>query len=203
MQFKFFKIFKRSRRGKENSQWEGQGPTSLATELVDQGLVKEGTHVLDLGCGFGRNANWLASKGALVDAININDEELSIAKRRANELNVNVNYIKADAGTLPFSDSSIDVILDAGCTHMCNGKTQKESILEANRILKPGGYLKFFGFSKEHPSYKKNSSNPQFRDLKDIKRQYGKYFEIGEPKKKEWEQNGDKHIGLEILMKRK
>jgi len=37
---------------KENSQWEGQEPTSLATELVDHDIVKGGTHVLDLGCGF-------------------------------------------------------------------------------------------------------------------------------------------------------
>lgn len=86
---------------------------------------------------------------------------------------------------------------------MCNKETQEKSVLEANRILKSGGYLQFFGFSKEHPSYKKNPTNPQFRDLEDIKRQYGEYFEIGEPKRKEWEYEGQKHIGLEILMKKK
>lgn len=188
---------------KENSQWEGVEPTSLAIDLVDQGLVKEGTHVLDLGCGFGRNANWLASQGAVVDAININDSELTEAKRRANGLSVSVNYVKADAGNLPFADSSVDVVLDAGCTHMCNKETQDKSVLEANRILKSGGYLQFFGFSKEHPSYKKNPENPQFRDVEDIKRQYGEYFEIGEPKRKEWEYEGQRHIGLEILMKKK
>ena len=188
---------------KENSQWEGVEPTSLATDLVDQGFVKESSHVLDLGCGFGRNSNWLASKGAIVDAININETELNEARKRANELDISVNYVKADAGFLPFSDSSFDVILDAGCTHMCDKETQEKSVLEANRILKPGGYLQFFGFSKEHPSYKKNPENPQFRDIEDIKRQYGEYFEIGEPKRKEWKHDGDTHIGLEVLMRKK
>lgn len=188
---------------KENSQWEGADPTSLATDLVDQGIVKEGSHVLDLGCGFGRNSNWLASKGAIVSAININEEELSEAKRRAEELSVNVKYINADAGSLPFEDSSFDVVLDAGCTHMCDEQTQGKSVLEAVRILKTGGYLQFFGFSKEHPSYQKNSESPQFRDLEDIKKQYGEYFEIGEPKRKEWEYQGQRHVGLEILMRKK
>lgn len=203
MKFKFFNIFKMNPEEKESSQWEGLEPTSLATELVDKGIVREGTHVLDLGCGFGRNSNWLASKDAVVDAINNNEEELEEAKRRANQLNVKVNYVKADAGVLPFSDASFDVILDAGCTHMCDKQTQEKSVLEARRLLKTGGYLQYFGFSKEHPAYLKNPNSPQFRDIADIKEQYGEYFEIGEPKKKEWEHNGERHIGLEILMKKK
>lgn len=189
---------------RENSQWEGEEPTSLATDLVDQGLVKEGTHVLDLGCGFGRNSNWFASKGAVVDAININEQELNEAKRRAVEYGVNVNYVKADAGALPFPNSSFDVLLDAGCTHMCDEKTQEKSVLEAVRILKPKGHLQFFGFSKEHPSYKSNPNSAQFRDLEDIKKQYGEHFEIvGEPRTKKWKQGEVEHVGLEILMRKK
>ena len=189
---------------KENSQWEGEQPTSLATELVDKGIVKEGSHVLDLGCGFGRNSNWLASEGAIVDAININEDELNEAKRRATQQGVNVNYVKADAGLLPFDDSSFDVLLDAGCTHMCDKETQEKAVLEANRVIKQGGYLQFFGFSREHPSYQRNPNSPQFRDIEDIKKQYCQYFEIvGEPKKKEWTHENQKHIGLEILMRKK
>ena len=190
--------------GTENLQWEGEQPTSLATELVDKGIVKEGTHVLDMGCGFGRNSNWLADQGAIVNAINVNEKELAEARKRASELGVTVNYVKADAGNLPFPDSSFDVLLDAGCTHMCDAQTQQKSVEEASRVIKQGGYLQFFGFSKEHPSYSKNPNSPQFRDIEDIKKQYGEHFEIiGEPKRKEWKQGNDTHIGWEILMKRK
>ena len=188
----------------ENLQWEGEEPTSLATDLVDKGIVKEGTYLLDMGCGFGRNSNWLANQGAIVDAININEEELGKAKERAEGLGVAVNYVKADAGSLPFVDSSFDVLLDAGCTHMCDRETQEKSVKEAARVVKQGGYIQYFGFSKEHPSYLRNPNSSQFRDLEDIKRQYGEYFEIvGEPARKEWTHENDKHIGLEILMKRK
>jgi len=203
MKLEIFKIFNTTLKEKENAQWADEEPTSLATNLVAQGLVRKGTRVLDLGCGFGRNSNWLASKGAFVDAINVNEEELNEAKRRATVQGVKVNYVKASAGALPFPDSSFDIILDAGCTHMCEKEIQEKSVLEAYRVLKPRGYLQFFGFSKEHPSYKKNPKSSQFRDVEDIRRQYGKYFEIGKPKRVEWKHNGKKHIGLEILMKRK
>lgn len=204
MGFNLFKIFKMDLENRENSQWEGEEPTSLATELVDQGIVKEGTHLLDLGCGFGRNSNWLANEGAIVDAININEEELKEARRRADAQGVKVNYVKADAGSLPFPDSSFDVLLDAGCTHMCDMETQQKAVRESARVVKQGGYLQFFGFSKEHPSYLKNTSSSQFRNLEDIQKQYGEYFEIlGEPKRKEWKHGEDTHIGIEILMKRK
>jgi len=188
----------------ESSQWAGDQPTSLATDLVNQNIVKEGSHVLDLGCGFGRNSNWLASKGAIVDAININQTELEEAKKRASFNNVDVKYVNANAGELPFVDSSFDVLLDAGCTHMCDRVTQEKAVKEAFRVIKPGGYLQYFGFSKEHPSFKTNPLSSQFRNLEDIQAQYGEFFEIvGTPKRKEWMNKTDRHVGLEILMKRK
>ncbi len=204
MNFKLFKIFRMNPEEKENSQWEAHEPTSLATDLINQGLVKEGSHLLDLGCGFGRNSNWLASKGVIVDAININEEELNKAKERAAEQGVKVNYVKADAGNLPFQDASFDVLLDAGCTHMCDKETQEKAIKEAVRLLKPGGYIQFFGFSKEHPAYKRNPNSSQFRGLEDIKKQYGEFFEIvGEPKTKRWTHEQEEHVGLEILMRKR
>ncbi len=188
----------------ESSQWAGDQPTSLATDLVDQNIVKEGSHVLDLGCGYGRNSNWLASKGAIVEAININQTELEEAKKRALENNVDVKYIRANAGELPFVDSSFDVLLDAGCTHMCDRTTQEKAVREAFRVIKRGGYLQYFGFSKQHPSFKTYPQSPQFRDIEDIQKQYGEFFEIvGTPKRKEWVSKTDRHVGLEILMKRK
>jgi len=74
-----------------------------------------------------------------------------------------------------------DDILDTGCTHIYGKETQGRSVLEARRILKTGGYLQYFGFSKEHPEYPRNPNSPQFRDIEDIRGQYGEYFRIREP----------------------
>jgi cyclopropane fatty-acyl-phospholipid synthase-like methyltransferase len=62
-----------------------ENPTELAVDLVKRGIVKQGTHVLDLGCGFGRNSNYFAGRGAVVDAVDIDEEGLNEAKKRADE----------------------------------------------------------------------------------------------------------------------
>jgi radical SAM protein with 4Fe4S-binding SPASM domain len=64
MKFKIFKIFHMNPERRENAQWEGEEPTSLATDLVDQGLVRKGTHLLDLGCGLKLKPFTPVGKGA-------------------------------------------------------------------------------------------------------------------------------------------
>jgi ubiquinone/menaquinone biosynthesis C-methylase UbiE len=188
---------------KEKKGWKDSKPTELAVELVKKEIVKKGTHILDLGCGFGRNSNYLAGRGAVVDAIDIDEEGLNEARKRAEEMHVNVNYIKVRADSLPFSDSSFDVVLDGGCTHMCNKEVQDKVVREIFRVLKKGGYLQYFGFSKEHPVFKRKPQSSQFRDLEDIEKQYGEYFEILEVRKDSWKDMLGGYTGLNILMRRK
>jgi len=188
--------------------WEGNNPTWMAMDLVNNGIIKNNSYVLDLGCGFGRNSNYFASIGATVDAIDIDEDELNFAKSRAKKLQVNVNYINSDVGSLPFLDNRFDVVYDGGCTHMCDLEKQLKAIKEISRVLKHKGYLMYFGFSKEHPAFVNNQSSPMFRNLEDIKEQYGKYFEIFSYKKSQWNTKPKeksphkKHVGLEILMRK-
>ena len=200
MELKIFNIFKKQ---KENSAWKDERPTELAVNLVKKGIVKKGTHVLDLGCGFGRNSNYFAGRGVVVDAIDIDEEGLNEARKRADEMYVNVNYVKVRADSLPFSDSSFDVVLDGGCTHMCNREVQDKIVREIFRVLKKDGYLQYFGFSKEHPEFKRKPQSSQFRDLEDIEKQYGEYFEILEVRKDSWKDMLNEHTGLNILMRKK
>jgi SAM-dependent methyltransferase len=51
---------------------------------------------LDLACGAGRNAVWLAEQGWRVTAVDFSDAALSIARRRAAERKVEVDWIEAD-----------------------------------------------------------------------------------------------------------
>lgn len=139
---------------KYSEQWKREEPTSLAVGTME--YVKPGDRLLDLGCGYGRNANYFAENGINVTAINHSKEELIEAKRRAEEKGLtNIEYVHGDAGDLPLQDKSMDCVLDAGCTHMCDEETQNKAVRECARVLKEGGVLRYFGFSKEHPTYKK------------------------------------------------
>lgn len=193
-----------------NTGWRGDEPTEIVIKSFKEGIIKPGDKVLDIGCGFGRNANWLASKGMVVTAININHQEIKESKAKAKKLGVAVNYLNADAVALPLPDCSFDVALDLGCTHMISDiNSQKKAETEVARVLKPGGRLIYFGFSKKHPDYLNKPNGPMFRNVEDIQTMYGNDFNILSSKENRWQpkpeenRNFSEHVGLEIILKRK
>src|SRR3989339_1079391 len=54
--------------------------------------------VLDLGCGTGRNSNYLAEMGNSVIGIEISKTAINLAKNRAKDLGVEVDYRLSDMG---------------------------------------------------------------------------------------------------------
>lgn len=201
--------FLMKKRVPENIAWRSDEATELVVNSFNEGIIKAGERVLDIGSGFGRNANWLAAKGVIVMAININSQEIEEAKEKAEKMGVNVTYLKADAIDLPFPDGSFDVAIDGGCTHMIEKKeSQSRAEAEIARVLKSGGRLIYFGFSKKHPDYVNKPSSPKFRDLEDIQAMYGDDFEVLSCRENRWRPNKEEgrkffeHVGLDIVMKR-
>jgi SAM-dependent methyltransferase len=194
---------------KSNAGWRGNEPTKFVIDCFEKGYFKPGIKVLDIGSGFGRNSNWLALKGAIVTAININRSEIRDAKINAKKLGVNVNYLRVDATRLPFEDKTFDIALDLGCSHMLSEEGQVKAETEVARILKSGGHLIYFGFSKSHPAYKTKPESPQFRNLEDVIKIYGNHFQILSTEETSWKpdpaekSNFTKHVGLNIVMQRK
>lgn len=108
----------------------------------EQGYWVEDKNVLDLGCGTGRNSNYLAELGNNVTGIEISKTAIDIAKRRAQELGLNINYILGDIGDkYNIADDSIDVILDVTSSNSLDEKGREIYLSEMNRVLKTGGYI--------------------------------------------------------------
>lgn len=193
-----------------NVAWKGDSPTKLVKEAFERGDIKSGQNVIDEGCGFGRNANFLESQGVYVIGININKEELAVAKNKAIENNLSTNFVEASATLLPIAKSSCDVAIDSGCTHMLSSKEdQIKAEKEQARVVKPGGLLLYFGFSKDHPSAAGNPDSPMYRSLEDIQEMYEEDFEIVRSENIEWPPspeegaNFDFHRGINVIMRRK
>jgi 2-polyprenyl-3-methyl-5-hydroxy-6-metoxy-1,4-benzoquinol methylase len=72
------------------------------------GRIKD-RQILDVGTGTGRAALLLAGGGARVTAIDASEEMLAVARRRAQEQAVSVNFMIGDAHRLEFEDRSFDV----------------------------------------------------------------------------------------------
>ena len=98
--------------------------------------------MLDLGCGTGRNSNYLADLGNKVIGIEISKTALHLAKTRANDMGVNVDYRFGDIGEkYDIPDNSMDVILDVTSSNSLDEKGRIIYLEEMNRVLKEDGYI--------------------------------------------------------------
>jgi SAM-dependent methyltransferase len=102
----------------------------------------EGKTILDLGCGTGRNSNYLAERGNDVVGIEISKEALNIAKTRARDLGVEVDYRLGDIGAqYGIADGTIDVVLDVTSSNSLDENGRENYLNEVNRVMKKGGYF--------------------------------------------------------------
>ena len=70
-----------------------------------------GQTILDVGTGTGRGAILLASRGARVTGVDASAEMLAVARRRAQESNVEVAFAQGDAHALDYPDRSFDAVV--------------------------------------------------------------------------------------------
>ena len=102
----------------------------------------EGKNILDLGCGTGRNSNYLAELGNKVIGIEISKTALNVARVRADHgrLGHPVDYRLGDIGE-PYDipDNSIDIILDVTSSNSLDEKGRSIYLEEMNRVLKKSG----------------------------------------------------------------
>jgi ubiquinone/menaquinone biosynthesis C-methylase UbiE len=138
--------------------WVGDRPMRTdpffpaAEALMDN--VRE-QRILDLACGQGRVARYLADQGAQVVGIDISTNLLEIARRRETDRPPGahragtVEYRQADAQTLDgFADGSLDGVI---CHMALMDIADLQATLRAVvRVLRPGGW---FVFSTLHPCY--------------------------------------------------
>jgi ubiquinone/menaquinone biosynthesis C-methylase UbiE len=112
---------------------------------------------LDIGCGEGHNTRLLAQRGARVTAIDISGVFIQYAKRSEEQEPLGIDYRVASAVELPFGDSTFDFAV--GFMSFMDIPETERVLAEAQRVLKPGGFLQF---SIEHPCF----ATPHRRNLR-------------------------------------
>jgi methyl halide transferase len=102
-------------RDRSASQWDIGKPALKLKSLVERGELKP-CRVVDLGCGSGNDAIYLASRGFDVTGIDIAPTALWFAEEKAKAAGVHVNWVLADVFALP-ELGTFDFIFDRGCYH--------------------------------------------------------------------------------------
>ena len=84
-----------------------------------------GPTVLDVGCGDGNNAIYLASRGFDVTGIDVSAKAISIAKQKASEAEVDVTFITLDALKIGSLGKRFDTVIDIGLFHNLKGDSEQ------------------------------------------------------------------------------
>lgn len=115
-------------------------------QLIERSGIKQGMHVLDLGCGSGAFTPFIArmvgEKGK-VYALDIQEDML---KQLENKLSKpenrdikNIKLIEGNAYELPFDDDSLDLVNMV--TVLQEIPDRNKALQEVKRVLKRGGFL--------------------------------------------------------------
>ena len=122
----------------EDLPWELGRPRKVLVELVEKGLIRKGK-ALDICCGAGTNAIYLAKKGFQVSGIDISHKAVEIAKEKAEKANVKTDFLVQNFLNLPFGDGVFDFVFDMGCFHHVKVDDRSTFIKGVYRVLKKGG----------------------------------------------------------------
>jgi 2-polyprenyl-3-methyl-5-hydroxy-6-metoxy-1,4-benzoquinol methylase len=107
-----------------------------------------GKRVCVLGSGDNQVAFALAGLGAAVTSVDISQNQLHVAERRAAELGIAVDFVQADVTDLSvLSDASFDIVYTGGHVAVWVADLDK-CYAEAARVLRPSG---LFIVSEYHP----------------------------------------------------
>jgi len=85
-------------------------PSSVVLDALD-GLTPG--RALDLGCGNGRHAMWLAERGWRVTAVDFSSEALRQARERAAATGIDVEWVQADLAAYKPQRQAFDLVLVA------------------------------------------------------------------------------------------
>lgn len=134
---------KEHEKGPSFEELATEKPSIAVVKVVDylkeQNIPIRGK-LLDIGCGTGRNSNWLAKQGFEVTGIDISPIAIKKATERAKALGLPVDYQTVNVSfEWPFADGSIDFIIDILTSQLFSLKELNSYTVELKRVLKPEG----------------------------------------------------------------
>ncbi|HEX4776965.1 MAG TPA: class I SAM-dependent methyltransferase [Acidimicrobiia bacterium] len=137
---------------RDDAMWSGRPNGRLVAEVADMSPGR----ALDVGCGEGADAIWLARRGWTVTAIDISDVAVRRAQEAADRAGATVEWVCGDALHTGFRRASFDLVsMQYPALPKAAGEDAVRGLLDA---LRPGGLLLavYHDLDEEHREHMKS-----------------------------------------------
>ncbi|MFZ2640762.1 MAG: class I SAM-dependent methyltransferase [Verrucomicrobiia bacterium] len=129
--------------------WDTGKPSTQLRLLLESGAVKP-CRALDLGCGTGTNAIFLAQQGFNATGVDLSEVAVQRALEKARTAGVTANFICASVLALPDLGEPFEFVSDIGCFHTLAKDQRNAFVAQVTRVTQPGSvYFLLCGNAKE------------------------------------------------------
>ena len=99
-----------------DTPWDHDTPDSNLIDMVSHRPIPK-CKALDIGCGTGNNAIWLAGQQFVVTGCDISKTAIEIAREKASGSNIDGTFVVADFMESSIPGSPFGFVFDRGCLH--------------------------------------------------------------------------------------
>jgi SAM-dependent methyltransferase len=129
--------------------WDVGHPQPAVVQVASGGGFASA--VLDAGCGTGENTLHLASLGLAVLGVDVADTALAMARAKADDRGIRVEFAAADALQLERVGRTFATVLDCGLFHSFNGDERQRYAASLASVTERAGTLHVLCFSDDGP----------------------------------------------------
>lgn len=147
--------------------WDTGQPDPVLIEAIEAGLAPRG-RALEVGCGTGTNALWLAANGFDVVATDLAERAIERAKAKASALQPapRCSFAVSDFLNDPLPAPAFQLVFDRGCFHVFDEPAQQAEFAArvAHVLALDGVWISLIG-STEGPAREMGPPRRSARDL--------------------------------------
>ena len=143
--------------------WDTGHASSELKRIIESGQIKP-CRVLELGCGTGSDAIYLASQGFDVTAIDISPTALDIAEKKARNAGMKVNWLLADILHPPQFLKPFDFVYDRGCYHEVRQHHAGEYVAALESVTRAGSKILILAGNANKDTYWRFEGPPRVRE---------------------------------------
>jgi SAM-dependent methyltransferase len=198
-------------RALEEIPWIVEKPPEVLIDLIDSDVIRP-CKAVDLGCGTGNYAIYLAGRGFQVTGIDISPTAIGIARENAKSKGARCDFIVADVmGDLEETGGTFDFAYDWELLHHIFPEQRTKYVENVSRLLDPNGRYLSVCFSEKNLQFGGSgkyrdtplgtvlyfSSESELRDL------FEPYFQINELRTIQISGKAAPHLAIYAFMEKR